>query len=63
LEQLIESKQYAVPINAVGRKRSRMFVAAMCILALALAVVLLDALLDVGVLKVGIPHTHLFSAK
>lgn len=63
LEELIASGTYAVPINAVQRKRSRMFVAAMCILALLLLVVLLDALLDVGIIKLPsvIPHTHFFS--
>jgi len=63
LEQLIASGQYAVPIDAVQRKRSRMFVFLMCFLALVLLVVLLDALADVGIMSVpsGIPHTHIFS--
>jgi anti-sigma28 factor (negative regulator of flagellin synthesis) len=63
LEGLVASGTYAVPINAIQRKRSRMFVATMCLLALVLAVLLLDALLDVGVVSLPsiIPHTHLFS--
>jgi anti-sigma28 factor (negative regulator of flagellin synthesis) len=63
LEQLIASGQYAVPIDAVQRKRSRTFVFLMCLLALVLAVVLLDVLLDTGIVKLpaGIPHTHIFS--
>lgn len=63
LDQLIESRKYAVPINAVQRKRSRVFVATMCLLALLLALLLVDAVLDVGLFKlpVSVPHTHLFS--
>ncbi len=60
LEKLIESGKYAVPINAVQRKRSRMYVTLLCLLALVLAAVLLDA----GVLKIhGIkPLTHFFGS-
>jgi hypothetical protein len=63
LEQLIEERTYAVPINAVRRHRSHVFVAAMCIFALLLAVVLLDMVLDTGLLKppFDVPHTHIFS--
>jgi hypothetical protein len=64
LEKLIESGEFSVPINAIQRKRSRTFVAAMCMLAVLLALLLLDALLDVHIisLPVNVPHTHLFSA-
>jgi hypothetical protein len=63
LEELVETRAYAVPINAVQRKRSRMFIAAMCILAVVLALVLVDAVLDANIIKLpnGIPHTHFFS--
>lgn len=63
LEQLVASGTYAVPINAVRRKRSRTFVATMCVLALVLATLLLDVLLDVGIvdLPFSVPHTRLFS--
>jgi len=63
LDRLIVSGQYAVPINAVRRKRSRIFVFAMCLLAIVLAVLLFDVLLDANIIKVStsIPHTHIFS--
>lgn len=63
LEQLIESGEYFVPINAVRLKRSRIFVAAMCVLAVLLALVLVDALLDANIISIpfSIPHTHFFS--
>jgi hypothetical protein len=62
LDQLIEERTYVVPINAVQRHRSRVFVAAMCLLALLLALILLDAVLDTGLLKpsFNVPHTHIF---
>jgi hypothetical protein len=61
LEQLIATGKYAVPINAVQRKRSHIFVAGMCLLAVALAVVLVDVVLDVGLVKASfIPHTSFF---
>jgi hypothetical protein len=63
LEKLVDSGTYQVPINALQRKRSRMFVAAMCIVALVLALLLLDALLDANLinLPVNVPHTDFFS--
>jgi hypothetical protein len=65
LERLIETGAYIVPINAVQRKRSRMFVAVMCILALLLLVALADAALDANLFDtpVTVPHTHFFSGK
>lgn len=61
LEQLVESGTYNVPINAVQRKRSHMFVAGMCLLAIVLAVVLFDIVLDVGIVDISfIPHTNFF---
>ena len=40
-----------------------MYTMLLCLLAVALAVLLLDAALDTGLLKlsVNIPHTHFFS--
>jgi hypothetical protein len=63
LEKLAESGTYAVPIDALQRKRSRMFVAVMCTLAIILALALVDLVLDANLIKVpdAIPHTHLFS--
>jgi hypothetical protein len=65
LESLIQQGTYAVPINAVQRQRSRAFVAIMCVLAVLLAVVLLDALLDANIINLSfnVPHTHILSAK
>lgn len=64
LETLITSGKYAVPINAVQRKRSRLFVTVASIIALLLALAVLDVLLDTGLVKlpVNLPHTHFFSA-
>lgn len=63
LEALIVSEKYAVPIDAVQRKRSRIAVICLCILAILLALALLDVVADVGIVKVpaSVPHTHLFS--
>lgn len=63
LEGLIASGKYAVPINAVSRKRSRTNSIILSLLAILLAILLLDVAVDVGIMKVpsGIPHTHFFS--
>lgn len=63
LESLITSEKYVVPIDAVQRKRSRSATIGLCVLAILLAIVLVDVILDVGIVKVpaSIPHTHLFS--
>lgn len=64
LEALIASGKYAVPINAVQRKRSRMTVAALTFVAVILAVVLFDAALDSNVISLpSVPHTHFFQSK
>jgi hypothetical protein len=62
LEKIIQAGTYAVPINAVQRKRSRIFVATMCFLAIILLILLIDAVLDAGLFKLpwAVPHTHLF---
>ncbi len=63
LEDVIASGKYAVPVNAVQRKRSRMHIMLLCIVAILLLLALLDAVFDVGTVNApqGIPHTHLFS--
>jgi anti-sigma28 factor (negative regulator of flagellin synthesis) len=62
LEQLIASGKYFVPIDAVGRRRSRLYAWLLGFCALLLAVALLDAVLDAGLFKlpVDLPHTHFF---
>jgi hypothetical protein len=63
LTSLIESGKYAVPINAVQRKRSQTATIGLFLMAIVLFIVLLDAVADVGIVKVpaSIPHTHFFS--
>jgi len=65
IEEMIASGKYAVPINSVRRKRSHVYAAMLCVVALVLALVLVDALADMGTLKLpsSIPHTHFFSGK
>ncbi len=63
LEAIIASGKYRVPINAVQRKRSHMYTMLLCLLAIVLALLLLDAMLDTGLIKppAKLPHTHFFS--
>jgi hypothetical protein len=63
LEKLIEDGTYMVPIDAVGRKRSHMYLMLFLVLAVILAVATLDVLADTGVVSLpsSIPHTHFFS--
>jgi hypothetical protein len=63
LEELIVSGKYAVPINAVQRRRSRANSILLCIVAILLAAALLDLIADVGIVHVptSVPHTHFFS--
>jgi len=63
LETIIESGKYAVPINAVQRKRSHMATLLLCVLAVVLLAALLDVVADVGIIKPpsSVPHTHFFS--
>lgn len=65
LEDLIAGGKYTVPINAVQRKRSRTDTLLLATLAVVLILVLLDAVLDVGIIKLPstIPHTHFFSQR
>jgi hypothetical protein len=64
LEQLIASGKYAVPIDALGRKRSRMVTAVLTVSAIVLGLILFNAALDSNVISVpSIPHTHLFQGK
>jgi hypothetical protein len=65
LEDIVTSGKYAVPIDAVQRRRSRIATTMLVVLAVLLAIVLVDAILDVGILHVSssVPHTHFFSKK
>lgn len=63
LEELITSGKYAVPIDAVQRRRSRMHTIILGLLALLLAVALIDVITDAGIIDLpsSVPHTHFFS--
>lgn len=62
LEGIIASGKYYVPIDASGKRRTLIITIWLIVLTLVLAVVLVDALLDVGMLTIpGVPHTHFFS--
>jgi hypothetical protein len=63
LEEFIDSHQFFVPINAVARKRSVKHSALLTFLVLLLALVLVDLMLDSGLIFLvqRIPHTHFFT--
>jgi hypothetical protein len=63
LEKLIDDGTYMVPINAVRRKRSHMYLMLLLVLSVILAIAILDVLADTGVVKLpsSVPHTHFFS--
>lgn len=62
LQGLINNREFFVPINSVARKRSLKVSIALTFLELLLGIVLLDLMLDAGVIELiqKIPHTHLF---
>lgn len=63
LEAYIDSHQFFVPINAVARKRSIKHSFLMTIVVFLLGVVLIDLMLDSGLILLAekIPHTHFFT--
>jgi hypothetical protein len=63
LDTLITSGKYAVPVGAVRRRRSRMYIMLLCTVGLLLAILLLDAVFDAGIVAApkNIPHTHFFT--
>jgi len=63
IKAVIESKQYFLPIDAVARRRSTKVSLLLTLLVIALATVLINLMLDSGlvVLPIDIPHTNLFS--
>lgn len=63
LQDYINSHQFFVPINTVARKRSLKVSIGLTILFFFLGVVLIDLMLDSGMILLvqKIPHTHFFS--
>jgi hypothetical protein len=63
IEDIITSGKYAVPVNVIQRRRSRMYTISLCVLAVVLAAILADIVADVDLVKVpsSVPHTHFFS--
>jgi hypothetical protein len=61
---LAESREYFLPINALERRRSKIVLLLGVVLIVALGLLLLDLLLDVGFVRInGLrPLTHFFSA-
>lgn len=63
VKEYIENKQFFVPINEVARKRSIKVSFGLVLLMAILAVVLIDLMLDSGLILLlqKIPHTNFFS--
>lgn len=63
VKEYIENKQFFVPINEIARKRSIKVSFGLVLLMALLAVVLIDLMLDSGVILLlqKIPHTSFFS--
>jgi hypothetical protein len=61
---LVESREYFLPINAVERRRSKVVSILGLLLIVALGLMLVDLLLDVGFIRLGGVHslTHFFSS-
>lgn len=61
LERLIASKEYAVPINKVGRHKK--IILLWVLVLLVLLIVMVDLLADMGVISLPfVPHTSFFSS-
>jgi len=62
LQEYITSRKYFVPINAAGRKRSIKISFGLVFMLFILSAVLIDLLLDSGIILLlqKIPHTHFF---
>ena len=65
LESYIEDKKFFVPIDTIAQKKSVKVSIGLTILVVFLGVVLVDLMLDSGVILLvqKIPHTHFFSIK
>jgi archaellum component FlaD/FlaE len=65
LEKIVESKQYFLPVNAVERRRDlRLVTILLLVLAIAVALIWFDLLLDAGLVKIDNVHalTHFFNS-
>jgi hypothetical protein len=64
IQDMIDSRQYFVPIDAVARRRSIKVSIGLTVLVLLLGIILIDFMLDSGTILLlqKIPHTHFFSA-
>lgn len=65
LESYIEDKKFFIPIDTVAQKKSVKVSIGLTVLVVFLGVVLIDLMLDSGVILLvqKIPHTHFFSVK
>ncbi len=63
VDALIESRAYVLPIDAAGKRESRLIAVMGTALILALTILLLDLMLDAGFIRIpGVsPVTHFFS--
>lgn len=63
LQEYVKNRKYFVPIDVAARKRSEKMSILLTVAVLLLAFVLLDLMLDTGMIYLvqKIPHTHFFS--
>jgi hypothetical protein len=63
IQDIISSRQYFVPVDAVARRHSDKISLGMTAFILILGVILIDLLLDTGAILLlqKVPHTHFFS--
>lgn len=63
LQDYTDSRQFFVPINAVAQGRSIKVSIGLTILLLLLAIILIDLMLDTGIVLLlqKVPHTHFFN--
>ncbi len=59
LEALVASKKYAVPIGVAAKQKARLVL--WMLLVVVLAALLVDLLLDMGIIELSLPHTTFFS--
>jgi archaellum component FlaD/FlaE len=64
IQQLVDSKQYFLPINAVEKRRTKRVVVLGIVLSIILALAWVDVALDAGLIHIaGVkPVTHFFSS-
>lgn len=63
IQQLIDSKQYVLPINTIEKRKNKQFVILGVAVAVILVLIWLDIALDAGIIRLGglKPPTHFFS--